>query len=392
MPRLCVTLALAACGASRLSWAQQNRSRSFASGACGPADHSYIRVAEDTGGIPFFFQRSEVSKAMKFTAANFGENRVTLLWATGSLQSAVREFLVPVDSTLDQVVFTLSVDNHLTTMDVFRPLGVPITSADTRTDTTELNCGRFIVLKNPLPGLYRLRVNGSGTFWIEATGKSGVFLHSVRFVEPGGRPGHEGLFPISGQPVLGKPAVLEAHVSGPIKTAAFALVSNTDEQIKPLQMHTVHAGTDEREFVTNLELPISPFRIIVSGTDLNGYSYQRFFNPLFHPTTVVLVLIRGPEDVPAGTTAVFTYSVLNGGAAATFHVVAASSRSFATSVDPSDVTLSAAESAKLEVSVTVPSGIQPFTGSDLTVTVESRNDPAVFNGASHHFSVSPGSQ
>jgi hypothetical protein len=120
MPRLCVTLALAACGASRLSWAQQNRSRSFASGACGPADHSYIRVAEDTGGIPFFFQRSEVNKAMKFTAANFGENRVTLLWATGSLQSAVREFLVPVDSTLDQVVFTLSVDNHLTTMDAFR--------------------------------------------------------------------------------------------------------------------------------------------------------------------------------------------------------------------------------------------------------------------------------
>jgi hypothetical protein len=74
---------------------------------------------------------------MKFTAANFGENRVTLLWATGSLQSAVREFLVPVDSTLDQVVFTLSVDNHLTTMDAFRPLGVPITPAD----TTELNCG-----------------------------------------------------------------------------------------------------------------------------------------------------------------------------------------------------------------------------------------------------------
>jgi hypothetical protein len=87
--------------------------------------------------------------------------------------------------------------------------------------------------------------------------------------------------------------VLEAHVSGPIKTAAFALVSNTDEQIKPLQMHTVHAGADEREFVSNLELPISPFRIIVSGTDLNGYSYQRFFNPLFHPTMLLWFLSEG---------------------------------------------------------------------------------------------------
>jgi hypothetical protein len=56
--------------------------------APGPADHSYVRVAEETGGIPFFFERSEVSRAMKFTAANSGEKRVTLLWATamGSLQ------------------------------------------------------------------------------------------------------------------------------------------------------------------------------------------------------------------------------------------------------------------------------------------------------------------
>src|SRR5947209_20232688 len=70
-----------ACAAGGLSRAEQNRSHPFAPGACGPVDHSYIRVAEETGGIPFFFQRSEVSKAMKFTAANSGENRVTLLWA-----------------------------------------------------------------------------------------------------------------------------------------------------------------------------------------------------------------------------------------------------------------------------------------------------------------------
>jgi hypothetical protein len=129
LPLLCVTLVLAACVAGGLIWAEQNPSRPFAPGACGPADHSYIRVAEETGGIPFFFQRSEVSKAMEFMAADFGKNRVTLLWATGNLQGAVREFLVPLDSALDQVVFTLSVDNHLSTMDVLRPPGAPITSA-----------------------------------------------------------------------------------------------------------------------------------------------------------------------------------------------------------------------------------------------------------------------
>jgi hypothetical protein len=132
----------------------------------------------------------------------------------GNVPSTVRELLVPLDSTLDQVVFTVSVDDHMSTMDVVRPSGALITSTDTSTEVTELNCGRFIVLKNPPPGLYRVRMNGSGTFWTEATGKSGVFLHSVRFVEARGRPGHEGLFPISGEPLLGKPAILETHVSG----------------------------------------------------------------------------------------------------------------------------------------------------------------------------------
>jgi hypothetical protein len=164
------------CAPGGLSCGEQTRSHPFAPGACGPADHSYIRVAEETGGIPFFFQRSELTKAMRFTATNSGENRVTLLWATGDLQSTVREFTAPLDSTLDQVVFTLSVDNHISTMDVVRPSGVLIASSDASTDVTELNCGRFIVLKNPPPGLYRVRINGSGTFWTEATGKTESFL------------------------------------------------------------------------------------------------------------------------------------------------------------------------------------------------------------------------
>lgn len=115
--------------------------------------------------------------------------------------------------------------------------------------------------------------------------------------------------------------MLDTHVSGPIKTAAFGLVSNRNEPI-PLHVRTVHADADEHEFFANLELPISPFRIVASGTDLNGYSYQRFFNPLFHPTTVALLLIQGREGVPAGKTTVFTYAVSNLGSAATFHVVA----------------------------------------------------------------------
>jgi hypothetical protein len=88
-------------------------------------------------------------------------------------------------------------------MDVLAPSSGPITSASRSTEMAELICGRFIVLNNLEAGRYRVRLSGTGRFCTEVTGETEVFLHSVRFVEPGGPPAHDGLFPISGQPLMG---------------------------------------------------------------------------------------------------------------------------------------------------------------------------------------------
>jgi hypothetical protein len=128
------------------------------------------------------------------------------------------------------------------------------------------------------------------------------------------------------------------------------------------------------------------------GIDLNGYSYQRFFSSLFRPTTVALVLVQGSEDIAAGRqlrlpTESQTSALRQNSTSLQFR-----SRGLAAIVEPSEIVLSSAESANVQVSVSVPSGMQPFTGSDLTVTVESRSGPKVFNGTSHHFSISSESQ
>ena len=48
--------------------------------------------------------------------------------------------------------------------------------------------------------MWRVRVGGSGQYSVSVRAKSELELLSFDFVRVGGRPGHEGLFPIQGQP------------------------------------------------------------------------------------------------------------------------------------------------------------------------------------------------
>lgn len=365
---------------------QENRSRRFAPGVCGPADPSYIRMAEETGGIPMFLLPTEISKTTRLMLVRSGQNSVTLLWATGALQGVPYEFSVPLDSVLKEVAFSLSVDTHATTMDVLAPSGTPIGPVDAGAEVSDLNCGRLVILKNPSPGAYRIRVKGSGRFWIAVEGQSDIFLHGLRFVERGGRPGHEGLFPIAGQPLIGKPATLEASLSGKVQSSTFNIVSATNNTIRRVNMRTVDEETDDREFVGTFDLPDSPFRISVTGNDQNGYPYQRVFHTLFHAATVAVVA-EGSAEVLPGKTATLTYSVRNAGGPASFRIVAYAGRGYETRAEPSEVTLPTGASAKVQVSVTVPADTPPGSGFDLTVTATSVADSSVYNGAYRHLSI-----
>src|SRR5436305_14304967 len=90
---------------------QQNQSHKFGPGECGRVDPTYIHLANETGGHPFFLNPSEVGKAFHFVRESSGTDTETLLWAMGTFEAgAVQEFAVPVDSTTRRVTFSLSVD------------------------------------------------------------------------------------------------------------------------------------------------------------------------------------------------------------------------------------------------------------------------------------------
>lgn len=263
-----------------------NTSRSFQPGACGPADPAYIHTANETGGVPLFLQRSEAGKSMQLMRESTRENVSTVLWASAKLDGVTQKLEIPVDWTTERITFTFSVDTKGSKLVLRGPNGQAVGEGSLRTEDTELNCGRLITVAKPDPGQWHAELSGSGTYWLEVQAQSEIYFISAEFVKPGGRPGHEGMFRIQGQPLAGEPATLQASISAEeAKTTDFSFVSERGDVLQKLRMNAVGEDREFLEFSGDVDLPAVPFRLAVRGLDTKGMQFQRFFGPLFHAET-----------------------------------------------------------------------------------------------------------
>jgi len=366
-----------------------NLSRSFPPGACGPADSAYIHTANETGGIPMFLQRSEAGKAFHLARESTRSNIATVFWATGTLNGKPQTINIPVDSVTQRITFAFSVDSKGSELELTQPSGRAITEGLAGTEVTELNCGRILTIPSPEAGEWRAEITGTGRYWLEAQAQSDIYFISVEFVKLGGRPAHEGLFRIQGQPVAGTPATLQASLSAAAtKTAEFYLVTEAGQAIQKLQLHPENSDRKFLEFVGSVDLPNVPFRVAVMGRDSSGRQYQRFFSSLFHAESVEVSPKLDFDELTAGSIAHAAFRVRNIGAPRIFNIAVTDAHKFVSEVEPKQLTLAAGESAIVRVDLAVPAGTAAGIGDDVVIVAASAAGPPTSNSSVVHFSVS----
>lgn len=367
---------------------QQRRSRiRYGPGVCGPADPTYIRTAEESGGQPLFLAPDEVAKSFALVGELTRSNHVTLLWARGELSDG-HDFVVPVDSTVQRLVFSLSFDTQGGALAAIDPSGKRVDGRTPGAEVTSLNCGGIVRIAPPAPGKWHVRVSGKGRFWLEASGVSDIFMVDAEFVHLAGRPGHEGYFRISGQPVADEPAMLRVELSGKTRNVRFHLTSPEASTLQPVTLKTESAGGDEGEYLGELRLPATPFRLAVTGEDQSGHPFERVFSPLFHAETVeVTPLDLGLDGVPAGKTLPIRFKIRNAGAAREFRILAVDTRSFLAGRAPQVLSLGGGESREVPVELKIPAGTPAYTRDTVIVTATSTSEPATTNSAVVEFDV-----
>jgi hypothetical protein len=239
-------------------------------------DPTYVNIAEATGGQVFLFDPSEVAKSAALIIARQGHEE-TLFRAMGQLDGGVRDFVFPVDSSVESMVISVSIQCRQS-VGVYRPNGAELSSYGAGVEDHEFRAGRILKLPFPDPGEWRIRVAGRGIFFAVANAKSDISLDRVEFVELGGRPGHEGYFPTKKPPRLGVAQMLEVSMSGPATGVNFRVVSSGGDT---LQRFALERSSEALDFLGAFVPAFSSFRIVAEGFDEKGLPFQRFYGALF---------------------------------------------------------------------------------------------------------------
>jgi hypothetical protein len=348
--------------------------RGFA-GPCASADPVYSRITGATGGQQYLLRGSEVEKSAAVMESRLLHD-TDILFATGALRRAQpREFAAPVDSTVESVSFSVTVECK-EAIQVLRPAGEAVTTG------TEMVGGRIVTVNRPETGMWRVRVTGSGQYSVSVRAKSDLDLLRFEFVRLGGRPGHEGLFPIEGQPTS-PDQIVRARLTGTHRRARFRLISETGETIQGLEL-----AQDGEEFNGQVRLPDQAFRAAVEGEDERGLPFQRVLGRRFELQVIEILPLARMEELQPGTTTQVSFQVRNLGMAAAFQAsVVWVGRNFIRTPPPMRLALAAGGAAVVEADVDVPADAVTGTEVTVSVAVTRTNPPGAENGVSFSATV-----
>ncbi len=346
-------------------------------GSCSPLDPTYISVAEQSGGQVFELFSSEAGRATQLADLLARSNAVDVAHHALDLTSGTpRTLTLPVDSALTRVTFSISGTTGIT---LTRPDGTTVAAGQPGVTLVSLSRGALYSIATPAPGPWSVRLTGAGRVTLLVNGESTLDMSSFRFVEAGGRPGHEGFFPISGLPVSGEPNQAIAVMSGDFASVGFELRAFDGSLIQTLP-ETHAPGQEPNEFFFDAVLPETGFRVYAAGADPAGFAFQRLRAAAVRPQPVK-VLAPEPVSLPPGRSVDYVFKVKSFGPTRDYRFRAADNRRWVSGVTPSTFSLPSGGTVDVSVRLTIPAGAVLGTAHTLTATVEALTNPDVRNFA-----------
>jgi hypothetical protein len=267
--------------------AQDQQPRSRPGWPCvGRPDPVYVRTAEATGGQVFLFDPSEVGQSAALIIGQQGHDE-TIFRISGSLAEGTHEFSFPIDSTVESAFISVSLQ-CLQVVEIATPAGALLREGDAGVEYHQFQAGRIVTITKPAPGPWKVTVSGKGMFFLVAQARSDLSLDDAQFVELAGRPGHEGFFPIEGQPRRGVEQMLEVRMSGAPSASSFAFYSSQGELLQRLTLAAEEdVSGDDRAYLGKVTPQSSEFRLVVTGLDARGFRFERM--------KAALIATRAPE-------------------------------------------------------------------------------------------------
>jgi hypothetical protein len=210
-------------------------------------------------------------------------NAQYILIQSGELAAHVREIEVPVEVGVWKLQFNLQSTGDVN-WTIITPSGRPLAQNMPNLAVTNTKEGamdkRSILLWDPRPGKWKIRLSGAGEFTTSVTTQGELHVCCIQFF------GRSGVFSMDRfQPVRGVRQHAQIHTSSyNIDTIEFRLIDEQGELIAPIKFRQSDYSIPYN-FTLLLETPDRPFRVSARGLDTSGKSFQRVIGWLIKPQT-----------------------------------------------------------------------------------------------------------
>jgi len=242
---------------------------------------TYFELAAQTGGDFYFWAPGEFAGS----GLQIPLHDEPVLLAYGRLDSSRRSFDIPVESG----VRTLTIFSGAQRKDravIVQPGGAVVADGTAGVKLQTFSHMTIATISSPAAGTWRIDFEGAGIYSVSAhltasPQESAPQLVDFDFVEPGGRPGHEGLFPIHRELVKGESILCELEVGGATTAVQLSFVTGDNKPIATVPMDSEPG--DSKDFLGRCVVPTVPFRVVLSGRDAMGQAFRRTDSPLRTP-------------------------------------------------------------------------------------------------------------
>lgn len=241
----------------------------------------YFNSAAQTGGDFYFWAPGEFANA----GLKIPLHDDPVLLAYGRFDKPRRSFDIPVESGVHKLTIFAGAQRKDRAV-LVRPDGTVVADGAAGVQLKTFSHMIIATINKPAPGKWRIDFEGAGLYSVSAHLKPSAEttapgMDSFDFVELGGRPGHEGLFPINRELFKGQTITCQLEMSGAVSAVQLALVTGDNRPIATVAMDSEPGNTDH--YLGRCLIPDAPFRIVVTGRDQLGQVFRRTTSPLYTP-------------------------------------------------------------------------------------------------------------
>jgi hypothetical protein len=250
--------------------AQEQTSRGRPGWPCGGRlDPSYLDASEATGGHLLMLAPSEVDGGLLLAALD--QHPETIFRLAGPMNPGVHEFRIPIDPSVESVVFSISVQ-CLQTADIARPSGAPLVAGEGVTDLSNFRAVRTVIVNRPEAGVWTMRAAGTGVSIVMVKARSALAIGDVEFAAVGSA----AFTPL---PLPGVENVVRFAITGGATEVRASIVNAAFRRIAALT-RIAGAPEDYLLYVARFTPGSQRFRVMIEGKT-DGVPFQRVHAPLF---------------------------------------------------------------------------------------------------------------